>query len=61
MPQLWSAGGGAADSARRRTAAQCHKGFRRLRGYKEMPKLIAALRARDQELGLVVKDAGKVA
>ena len=28
------------------------KGFRRLRGMKEMPKLIAALRARDQQLGL---------
>lgn len=29
------------------------KGFRRLRGYKEIPKLVAALRARDQQLGLV--------
>ena len=29
------------------------KGFRRLRGHKEMPKLVAALRARDQQLGLV--------
>jgi transposase-like protein len=29
------------------------KGFRRLKGHKEMPKLIAALRARDQQLGLV--------
>jgi putative transposase len=29
------------------------KGFRRLKGYKEMPKLVAALRARDQQLGLV--------
>jgi transposase-like protein len=37
------------------------KGFRRLRGHKEMPKLVAALRSRDQQLGLVVKDAEKVA
>jgi putative transposase len=37
------------------------KGFRRLKGHKDMPKLIAALRARDQQLGLVVKDAEKVA
>jgi transposase-like protein len=28
------------------------KGFRRLRGMKDMPKLVAALRARDQQLGL---------
>lgn len=28
------------------------KGFRRLKGHKDMPKLIAALRARDQQLGL---------
>ena len=37
------------------------KGFRRLKGHKEMPKLVAALRARDQQLGLVGKDAEKVA
>jgi transposase-like protein len=37
------------------------KGFRRLKGHKEMPKLIAALRARDQQLGVVVKEAVKVA
>ena len=37
------------------------KGFRRLKGHKEMPKLVAALRARDQQLGLVRKDAEKVA
>jgi transposase-like protein len=30
------------------------KGFRRLKGHKAMPQLIAALRARDQQLGLVV-------
>lgn len=30
------------------------KGFRRLKGHKEMPKLVAALRARDQQLGLAV-------
>ena len=32
------------------------KGFRRLKGHKEMPKLVAALRARDQQLGLVKKE-----
>jgi transposase-like protein len=37
------------------------KGFRRLKGHKEMPKLVAALRARDQQLGLVKKDAEQVA
>jgi len=37
------------------------KGFRRLKGHKEMPKLIAALRARDQQLGLVVTEAEHVA
>ena len=37
------------------------KGFRRLKGHKEMPKLVAALRARDQQLGLVGNDAEKVA
>jgi putative transposase len=31
-------------------------GFRRLKGHKEMPKLVAALRARDQQLGLVKKE-----
>ena len=30
------------------------KGFRRLKGHKDMPKLVAALRARDQQLGIVV-------
>jgi putative transposase len=28
------------------------KGFRRLKGHKAMPQLVAALRARDQQLGL---------
>jgi transposase-like protein len=37
------------------------KGFRRLKGHKEMPTLVAALRARDQQLGLVKQDAEKVA
>lgn len=37
------------------------KGFRRLKGHKEMPKLIAALRARDQQLGLVVQQSENVA
>jgi putative transposase len=30
------------------------KGFRRLKGCADMPKLVAALRARDQQLGLVI-------
>jgi putative transposase len=30
------------------------KGFRRLKGHKNMPKLVAALRARDQQLGIAV-------
>jgi putative transposase len=29
------------------------KGFRRVKGYKDMPKFVAALRARDQQLGFV--------
>ena len=28
------------------------QGFRRLKGYADMPQLVAALRARDQSLGL---------
>jgi putative transposase len=28
------------------------KGFRRLKGHANMPKLLAALRARDQQLGI---------
>ncbi len=54
----------AASSARVSTAAgvlEAVKGFRRLKGHKEMPKLVAALRARDQQLGLVAKDAEQVA
>ena len=31
------------------------KGFRRLKGHKGMPQLVAALRARDQQLGLASK------
>lgn len=30
------------------------KGFRRLKGHRDMPKLVAALRARDQQLGIAV-------
>jgi putative transposase len=30
------------------------KGFRRVKGHKDMPRLVAALRARDQQLGIVV-------
>jgi len=37
------------------------KGFRRVKGHKEMPTLVAALRARDQQLGLVKPDVEKVA
>jgi len=37
------------------------KGFRRLKGHKEMPTLVTALRARDQQLGLVKPGAEKVA
>lgn len=37
------------------------KGFRRLKGHKDMPKLVAALRARDQQIGLIGHDAEKVA
>lgn len=29
------------------------KGFRRLKGYADMPTLVSALRARDRQLGLV--------
>ena len=36
------------------------KGFRRLKGHKAMPQLVAALRARDQQFGLVT-DVEKVA
>src|SRR4029434_11109942 len=32
------------------------KGFRRLKGHKAMPKLVTALRARDQQLSLIAKD-----
>ena len=35
-------------------------GYRRLKGHKAIPQLVAALRARDQQLGLVT-DAEKVA
>jgi putative transposase len=38
------------------------KGFRRLKGHRDMPKLVTALRARDQQLGLVVgAEADKIA
>jgi hypothetical protein len=30
------------------------KGFRRLKGHKDIPTLIAALRTRDQQLGITV-------
>ena len=30
------------------------QGFRRLKGHKDMPTLVAALRARDQQLGITL-------
>jgi hypothetical protein len=35
------------------------KGFRRLKGRKEMPNLVAALRARDQQLGLSTRETAE--
>lgn len=35
------------------------KGFRRLKGYADMPQLVAVLRARDQQLGLVTSSQEK--
>jgi hypothetical protein len=35
------------------------KGFRRLKGHKEMPTLVAALRARDQRLGLSTRETAE--
>jgi putative transposase len=45
------------------TAAVCEaaKGFRRLKGCKDLPALVAALRARDQKLGLTRESAQHVA
>ncbi len=38
------------------------KGFRRLKGHRDMPKLVTALRARDQQLGLIARaEAEKIA
>jgi transposase-like protein len=38
------------------------KGFRRLKGYADMPMLVAALRARDRQLGLgVAEDVRQIA
>jgi len=37
------------------------KGFRRLKGNKEMPKLVAALRARDRRQGFGTIAAEKIA
>jgi len=38
------------------------KGFRRLKGHKAMPQLVAALRTRDQQLGLISRESiGEVA
>jgi putative transposase len=35
------------------------KGFRRLKGYADMPTLVNALRARDRQLGLVASEEGR--
>lgn len=35
------------------------KGFRRLKGYADMPALVSALRARDRQLGLVAEEADR--
>jgi hypothetical protein len=35
------------------------KGFRRLKGHKKMPKLVAALRARDQQFGLSTRETAE--
>lgn len=51
MMLRWAAGG----------VSEAVKGFRRQRGHQDMPKLVAALRARDQQLGLIGKDAESVA
>ena len=32
------------------------KGFRRLKGFRDMPKLVSALRARDQQLGFSARE-----
>ena len=37
------------------------KGFHRLKGYRSMPRLVAALRARDASLGADVDEARKSA
>jgi putative transposase len=47
----WWSDGPAVDRRRRPRSV---KGFRRLKGHKDMPTLVAALRARDQQLGLTV-------
>jgi hypothetical protein len=43
-----------ASSAARRSARRQDPGFRRAKGYADMPMLVAALRARDRQLGLAV-------
>src|SRR5262249_4476229 len=35
------------------------KGFRRLKGFRDMPKLVSALRARDQQLGRSTREAAE--
>jgi transposase-like protein len=43
------------------TAAVCEaaKGFRRVKGCKDLPALVAALRARDQQLGLTARESAQ--
>lgn len=40
---------------------EASKGFRKLRGYKGMPKLLAALRTNDAALGITIDDQEKAA
>ena len=35
------------------------KGFRRLKGYADMPRLVSALRARDRQLGLLTAEGDR--
>jgi hypothetical protein len=35
------------------------KGFRRVKGFRDMPKLVSALRTRHQQLGLSAREAAE--
>jgi hypothetical protein len=60
MGEVWSSAGIALRSvlqsahAARAPPRSSQQGFRRLKGHKDMPTLIAALRAHDQTLGIAV-------